>query len=98
MTVRVRIELARAAGRQHATATTLGGGGLFVETEELWERLTPVAIRFRLRDDGPLHALRGRVVFGHSASDGIGSKTGMGIEFTDPDATARLAAELERLP
>lgn len=97
LTVRIRTEISFGAQRRDATATTLGGGGLFVETPEPLPRLTPLALRFRLSAAGPLHSVPGRVVFCHAPTDGIGRKAGMGIEFTDSEATARVAAELEGL-
>ena len=98
LTVRIRAEVSCGEARREAMATTLGGGGLFVETPEPWPRLTPVGVRFRLREGGGVHRVKGRVVFCHAASDGIGRKAGMGIEFTDAEAAARVAADLELLP
>lgn len=97
LTVRIRTEITCSGTRRIATATTLGGGGLFIETVEPLARLTPLFVRFRLRDGGPIHGVSGRVVFRHAPEDGIGRKAGMGIEFTDAEAAARVADELERL-
>jgi Tfp pilus assembly protein PilZ len=98
----VRILTEYQAGGLHAAAyaTTLGGGGLFIETSQPLSQQTPIVVCFRLAPGAPAHRVMGRVVFSHApaSSGGIGRASGMGIEFTDPAAASRVAAELERLP
>lgn len=97
-TVRMRVEHSSAFGIARHDATTLGAGGLFVETEEPMPRGTPLKLRFRLAGTGPVHEVQGRVAWAHRPRSGDTHSPGMGIEFTDPVATARLARELGDLP
>ena len=99
-TVRVLTEYETGTHRRAEYATTLGGGGLFIETETPLPQLTPLVVRFQLLEGRPLHQVAGRVVWCHepTASGGIGRAHGMGIEFTDDVAAARVALELECLP
>jgi Tfp pilus assembly protein PilZ len=99
-TVRILTEYETGATRRSDLATTLGGGGLFIETAAPLPRDTQIIVRFRLAANGPPHQLHGRVVFSHAPSTcgGIGRATGMGIEFTDGVAAARVAKELQALP
>lgn len=98
-TVRIVTELEAGGVVERALATTLGGGGLFIETGRPLPYHAPVRIRFALQSGGPVHRVSGRVVFCHAPEDGgIGRVAGMGVEFTDPGAAACVAAELEELP
>ena len=95
-TVRVLVDYF-AHGRAHYEyATTLGSGGLFVETEEPLELDARLKLRFRLGAGGPLHEIDGRVVWSGAEHD-TEKNPGMGVEFTDAGAAAALARELERL-
>ena len=99
-TVRILTEYETGATRRSELATTLGGGGLFIETAAPLPRDTQIIVRFQLAANGPPHQLPGRVVWSYApcSSGGIGRATGMGIEFTDGVAAARVAKELEALP
>ncbi len=95
-TVRVLVDYFAHGGACYEYATTLGSGGLFIETEAPLELDARLKVRFRLGAGGPLHEIAGRVVWSDAARDG--NKTpGMGIEFTDAAAAAALARELERM-
>jgi uncharacterized protein (TIGR02266 family) len=100
-TVRLRVDVLTNGAQRSEWATTLGAGGLFLETE----RALPVGARIRLRFQLPggalVHELDGRVAWAMPASAADGSPApspGMGIEFLDPATTAALARELEREP
>jgi Tfp pilus assembly protein PilZ len=99
-TVRILTEYDTGNARRSELATTLGGGGLFIETAAPLPRDTTIVVRFRLAAGGPPHRVPGRVVWSHapSSSGGIGRAAGMGVEFTDGAAAARVAKELEALP
>jgi len=97
-TVRMLVEHASPLGVACSYATTLGAGGLFVESDEPMPRGTPLKVRFRLPGTGLVHEVEGRVAWTHEPRHGDGHSPGMGIEFTDPVATARLARELGDLP
>ncbi len=99
-TVRVLTEYQAGDDRRAEYATTLGGGGLFIETETPLPQLTPLVVRFQLFEGRPLHQVAGRVVWRHepTASGSISRTHGMGIEFTDAVAAARVALELDDLP
>lgn len=92
----VRIEVEWSTDRQDGKdrATTLGAGGLFIETERALRPGTALAVRFRVSEGGDLHEIQGRVVWSRPAGAHPG---GMGIEFTDREAAVPLAIELERL-
>lgn len=80
-------------------ATTLGAGGLFLETEHPLPSGTRLRLRFRLPGGRQLHQLEGQVVWRQEAArDGTARTPGVGIEFVDPAATADLGRELDALP
>jgi hypothetical protein len=54
-------------------------------------------MRFRLPGGSMTHEIEGRVVWRRRPGDPGSYSPGMGIEFTDPAAAAKLARELERL-
>lgn len=95
-TVRIAVRFAVHDEEREATATTLGAGGLFVQTGRPLPRGTRLAVRFHLPGSDEIFALAARVVFAQEPS-GSGS-AGMGLEFTDAVAVARLAHALEALP
>jgi uncharacterized protein (TIGR02266 family) len=96
-TVRVLVEYASEAGVCCDPATTLGAGGLFVETERpLFERAR-LKLRFRLPGAQGEHEIEGRVVWVRTPAESGTHAPGMGIEFTDRIAAARLARDLETL-
>ena len=97
MTARVRVEFCDAGGPRCETATTLGAGGLFVSTEDPLPRGTPLKMCFRLFEGGALHEIEARVVWSKRSEDPGAYGPGMGVEFRDPEAAARLAHELQEL-
>jgi uncharacterized protein (TIGR02266 family) len=99
-TVRILVDYSSAAGVQCEYATTLGAGGLFIESEEPLPRGTPLKVRFRLPGGDGVHEIEGRVAWTHTPRRGEGGhrSPGMGIEFTDAVASARLARQLEDMP
>lgn len=98
-TIRVLVDFVAGARVRCDYATTLGAGGLFVETEEPLPVGARLKVRFRLPDGRDVHEIEGRVVWRQSpaAGDGPVRAPGMGVEFTDAVASARLARELDRL-
>lgn len=99
--VRVLVDFTAGGEPRCEYATTLGAGGLFVETDAPLETGTPLRIRFRLPGGAALHAIDGRVTWQHRSEDrraGDERPTGMGVTFTNAAAAARLAEELDRLP
>jgi uncharacterized protein (TIGR02266 family) len=81
-------------------ATTLGAGGLFIETDAPLAVGAVLRLRFRLPGGSALHALEGRVTWRHRPDEARAGDTragGMGVEFTDAAAAAKLAHELETL-
>jgi uncharacterized protein (TIGR02266 family) len=99
-TVRILVDYSSPAGVQCEYATTLGAGGLFIESEEPLPHGTPIKVRFRLPGGEGVHEIEGRVAWTHVPRSGEGGRRspGMGIEFTDAVATARLARQLEDMP
>ena len=79
------------------TATTLGAGGLFIESERPLPRNTRLKVAFSLPGCDCRHEIEGRVVWAeHPAQPGESTcSPGMGIQFTDRAAEARLARDLE---
>jgi len=78
-------------------ATTLGAGGLFIETDSPVAAGSRLELRFRLSETGAHHEIEGRVVWTKSVRNSDAGATGMGIEFLDRAATNALAVELENL-
>lgn len=97
-TVRILVDYQSDRGTGCNYATTLGAGGLFIESEEPLRRGTLVKLRFRLPHSEDLHELEGRVSW---VRDGVsGDRTlapGMGVQFADPAETRALARELDHL-
>jgi uncharacterized protein (TIGR02266 family) len=96
-TVRVLVEYVSDAGLCIDAATTLGAGGLFIETDTPLPEHSSLKMRFRLPGSGTTHEIEGRVVWARRPYDPGSHSPGMGIEFTDRAATAILARELETL-
>jgi len=78
-------------------ATTLGAGGLFIETESPLAEGTHLKMRFTLAGGTRTHEIEGRVVWSRRSTDRGSHAPGMGIEFTDRQSTVNLARELETL-
>jgi uncharacterized protein (TIGR02266 family) len=90
-----------ADGQPHCEyATTLGAGGLFIETDAPLAPGSLLSVRFRLPGGSVLHSIAGRVTWQHRLEDaraGDSRPGGMGVEFTDASAASVLARELEQL-
>ncbi len=78
-------------------ATTLGAGGLFIQSEEPLARGAQLKMRFQLPGSQRLHEIEGRVVWSRAPSDGDSHASGMGVQFTDRYASALLAHDLEEM-
>ncbi len=98
-TVRVLVDCVAPDAILCEYATTLGAGGLFLETEHPFATGARLKLRFRLPGGGRIYELEGRVVWRQQAGGpGAARAPGIGIEFADPAATAELARELDTLP
>ena len=96
-TLRIFVEYLSDSGVHTETATTLGAGGLFIESDTPPREGTILKLRFQVTPTGFHHELEGRVAWSRGISAcGIGTP-GMGIEFTDRRAIKRLAEELETI-
>lgn len=98
--VRVLVDFHAGGGPRCEYATTLGAGGLFIETEAPLAPGTALRVRFRLPGGERLHAIEGRVTWLHGPDDvhaGDERPLGMAVEFTDAQAASTLAHDLERL-
>jgi uncharacterized protein (TIGR02266 family) len=96
-TVRVMVEYLSYAGLCRDTATTLGAGGMFIETDQPLRVGTLVKLSFRLAEAAERHELEGQVVWSRLPTATPAGAAGMGIEFSDRTASAKLAHELEHL-
>ena len=96
-TIRVLVDYRTPDGLHCDYATTLGAGGMFLQTMEQLSKGDVLKLRFRLPGYDTLHELEGRVVWVRSASrDGTAvAAPGAGVQFVDPNATGQLARELE---
>jgi Tfp pilus assembly protein PilZ len=84
-------------GPRREVATTLGAGGLFVATDEPLDEGETLTVRFCVAGGALRHTIPARVVWTNHPTDSRPGARGMGIEFTDPQASAQLAVELEHL-
>jgi uncharacterized protein (TIGR02266 family) len=96
-TVRVLVDYASDAGLSADPATTLGAGGLFIETEAPLPKGARLKLRFQLPGRSLVHEIEGRVVWQRWGTEPGHHAPGMGIEFTDRAAAVKLAQELEPL-
>lgn len=96
-TVRVLVDYAAGGGPRSDLATTLGAGGLFIETDDPAAEGAPLKLRFSLPDSDRVHEIEGRVVWTRRPRPGDFHAPGMGVEFTDRLARAKLARELRDL-
>ena len=95
-TVRILVDYQAYDGIRCEYATTLGAGGLFIETEAPSPPDSRLKLRFRLADDLALHEIEGRVVWVRPAADeGPAHSPGMGVQFTDSVGCSALARDLE---
>ena len=101
MTVRMLVDYQAMGGIHCDYATTLGAGGMFLQTELELSRGDLVKVRFRVPGNETLHELQARVTWRHDArtdEHGLLRTPGVGLQFADPTATAELARELEDYP
>ena len=96
LTLRVRVEIFSGDRTFSETATTLGAGGLFVETSNPLPERAVLKLRFQLPGSDRTFEFQGRVVWSSPAGNaGRNESRGMGIEFTDRLAISALAREIE---
>jgi len=95
--IRIMVDYRTGEGICCDYATTVGAGGMFLETDEPMSTGAAIKVRFRLPDGEQLHELEGTVVWTQTAcaSGEAVRPTGVGIQFDDSDGVARLARELE---
>ena len=98
-TVRILVDYSTEAGLYCDYATTLGAGGMFLETEQCLAVGTPIKVRFRLPNGEGLHEIEGRVKWAQvpNQSGRVVRTPGVGIQFHDTVSSAKLARELEDL-
>jgi len=96
-TARILVDYQSKSGPRCEVATTLGAGGLFIQTDAPCREGTILKLRFQVAEQGQSHEIEGRVVWSNRVEPGAVGTPGMGIEFTDRSATQALASELEHL-
>jgi uncharacterized protein (TIGR02266 family) len=96
-TLRVLVEHVSDAGLATDPATTLGAGGMFVETDRPLPHGAHLKLRFTLPGGEARHEIEGRVVWRRRPTDPGQHSPGMGIEFTDRRGANELARELQSL-
>ena len=96
-TVRITVEYLSDTGLHCERATTLGAGGLFIETESPVAAGSLLKLRFRLSETGAHHEIEGRVIWSRGVGNSEAGNTGMGIEFLNRAAASALAVELKNL-
>ena len=99
-TVRVLVDYYAEDGVRCEYATTLGAGGLFVETNAPSPPDSELELRFRLADGRELHRIAGRVVWVRRSEGDVHAHAhapGMGVQFTDSAGCSALARDLEGL-
>jgi uncharacterized protein (TIGR02266 family) len=96
-TVRITVEYLSDTGLHCERATTLGAGGLFIETDSPVAAGSMLKLRFQVSEAGAHHEIEGRVIWSKGVGSGEAGATGMGIEFVDRAAANALAVELENL-
>lgn len=98
MTVRILVDY-QARGEIHCDyATTLGAGGMFLETDLVMSRGEIVKVRFRIPGGEVLHEFEAGVTWQHAAKPKPGGDLqtpGVGLQFSDSSLTATLERELE---
>lgn len=97
-TVRILVDY-QALGQIHCDyATTLGAGGMFLQTELELRRGDIVKVRFRVPGGELLHEFESSVTWSQTKPSRPDSAThvpGVGLQFKDSAAIAALARELE---
>lgn len=96
-TLRVLVDYRTDSGVSCDYATTLGAGGMFLQTDEPPAPGSAIKLRFRLPNGEDLHEIEGRVVWqrGPAAPGQEAHASGAGIKFTNQQAIVKLARELE---
>lgn len=97
LTVRVLVDYWAGDSPRSEYATTLGAGGLFIETTELLDPGSQLKLRFHLPGGEELHELTGKVVWKRGHEPGTLYAPGMGVQFTDAVGAARVARDLDDL-
>jgi Tfp pilus assembly protein PilZ len=96
--LRVLVDYSCDGGVHCDYATSISGGGLFIETESILPLQSTVKLRFRLPNGGTLHEIEGRVAWANDNSkDGGQLAPGFGIAFASGEASVVLGRELEDL-
>ena len=94
--MRVKVDIRSGSRAFSETATTLGAGGLFVETDDPLPLGAMMDLRFQLSGSERIFEIRGRVVWSTPRDTAnVNASRGMGIEFTDREAISALAREIE---
>lgn len=95
-TVRILVDYLGTHGVRRDYATTLGAGGLFIETEEPLPTDSRVKLRFRLSDEHATHEIDGCIVWIRKVNEGGRAHApGMGVRFTKGVGMSALARDLE---
>lgn len=99
-TVRVMVDYVAGGRACCEYATTLGAGGMFIQSETPLPRDTLMKVRFRLEEDSPEFVeMEARVAWSQPpVAEDPSRDPGMGLEFTDRVAIAELARKIEALP
>lgn len=98
LTVALEVEYLVGSTLTKSQATTLGAGGLFIQTNNPLPARTKLNVQFRLPGGAAQHILPGRVVWNHAPGDDPPQQTcGMGIAFDRPAGDPTLVAELDEL-
>ena len=102
VTVRLLVDYQALGGIHCDYATTLGAGGMLLQSDLDLRRGDPVKVRFRVPGGEQLHEFEARVTWAHSPRKDDGENEGetvrvpgVGLQFVDPLATGDLAQELE---
>ena len=98
MTVRILVDYQVRGGIHCDYATTLGAGGMLLQTDLDLLRGEIVKVRFRVPGRDNLFELEARVTWAHAARKGTEDRLRMpevGLQFTDRSAVELLARELE---
>ena len=96
-TVRILVDYQSGDAVRCDYATTLGAGGLFIESEDALPPAEILKLRFRLPHSEELHELEGRVMWRREAHAERSLAPGMGVQFSDGSARTKLAKELDNL-
>jgi Tfp pilus assembly protein PilZ len=91
------VEYLSDTGLRCERATTLGAGGLFIESDSPEAAGSILKLRFQLSETGAQHEIEGRVIWSRGIGHSDAGAIGMGIEFLNRTAANALAVELENL-